>query len=65
MSDQDTHFGIHVYAPGTSPADADSVEVPLCPENRGNRVQLRQEVAQVSCRRCLQLLDVIGLRPLQ
>jgi hypothetical protein len=58
------HYGIQVYAAGTSPADSNAVEVSLCPEARENRVKLVQEVPQVTCRRCLQLLDVIGLRPI-
>jgi hypothetical protein len=64
MSEPQTHFLIEVYAAGTSPATANAVPMSLCPESREKPVELRQEVAQVTCRRCLQLLDVIGLRPI-
>jgi hypothetical protein len=64
MDPNTTHFLIEVYAAGTTPATANAVEMSLCPESREKPVELRQEVAQVTCRRCLQLLDVIGLRPL-
>lgn len=64
MTEQPVHFRIEVYAPGTKPPLDPSVPVSLCPEARTNPVELRREVPLVTCRRCLQLLDVIGLRPL-
>lgn len=59
-----SHYGIHVYDGAPPPAGTPSY-ISLCPEARKMPVMLVQEVAQVKCRRCLQLLDVIGLRPIQ
>lgn len=58
------HYGIHVYDGAPPPAGTPSY-ISLCPEARKTPVTLRQEVPLVTCRRCLQLLDVIGLRPIQ
>lgn len=59
----EVHFRIEVYDDAPPPAEPNAVS--LCPPGRLiPRATLANEVAQVTCRRCLQLLDVIGLRPL-
>lgn len=63
--DPDTlvHYRIQVYDDAPPPAMPSSVT--LCPGERQNRrARFAIEVPQVTCRRCLQLLDVIGLRPI-
>lgn len=64
MEDNHVHYQISVYGPNSSPPE-EPIETTLCPAARQSpHVALAIEVAQVTCRRCLQLLDVIGLRPL-
>lgn len=59
----EVHFRIWVYDDAPPPAEPN--ETTLCPPGRVVPLgALANEVAQVTCRRCLQLLDVIGLRPL-
>jgi len=60
----DSHYRIEVYDDGPPP-DNEPQAVSLCPGARGFPVELVLEVPLVTCRRCLQLLDVIGLRPIQ
>jgi hypothetical protein len=58
------HFRIEVYDDAPPPAEPNATT--LCPAGRVvPHGALANEVAQVTCRRCLQLLDVIGLRPIQ
>jgi hypothetical protein len=64
METNTVHYRIHVYGPESRPPD-EPIATTLCPAARQDaHAALAIEVAQVTCRRCLQLLDVIGLRPI-
>lgn len=61
-ANQPTHFMIMVY--DEEPPPAIPVAVSLCPGARHlNRVRLATNPRLITCRRCGELLDVIGLRP--
>lgn len=61
-ANQPKHYGIHVYDDAPPPAEPNVVT--LCPRGRTlNRPTLVQKPDQVTCRRCGELLDVLGLRP--
>jgi hypothetical protein len=55
-----THYAIHVYDDGPPPHN-EPTETTLCPGARNSPTQRTQNLDQVTCRRCVQLLDVIGL----
>lgn len=58
----EVHFMVMVY--DEQPPPAIPTPVSLCPGARKNpRVRFASSVRLVTCRRCLQLLDVIGLSP--
>jgi len=60
-ANQPKHYGIWVY--DDSPMHSDGYATTLCPGARHlSRADMVQKPDQVTCRRCGELLDVIGLR---
>jgi hypothetical protein len=63
-ANQPLHYPIHVYQ--DSPLTEEGRTVTLCPGARHlNRASFTIQPDQVTCRRCSELLDVIGLRPIR